>query len=55
MVAVSTAHEIGHYFDLDHDGAKKFLMTGTGTNETSQLLRNSEISTARSQAANLAE
>ena len=55
MVAVSTAHEIGHYFDLDHDGAKKFLMTGTGTNATSQLLRNAEVSTARSEAANLAE
>ena len=36
-VAVSTSHEIGHFFGLPHQGIQKFLMTGSGTNETSQL------------------
>ena len=55
MVAISTSHEIGHYFDLPHRGVKKFLMTGTGTNATSQLLTKAEVKTARSDAKNLAE
>jgi hypothetical protein len=55
MVAISTAHEIGHYFDLGHAGIKKFLMTGTGTNATSQLLTRAQERTARADAANLAE
>ena len=55
MVAVSTAHEIGHFFDLAHQGVKKFLMTGTGTNATSQLVTKAQVATARAAAEKLAE
>ncbi len=55
MVAVSTAHEIGHFFGLPHTGVKKFLMTGTGTNATSQLLTRAQGNTAHSNAKSLAE
>ena len=55
MVAISTSHEIGHFFDLPHHvGLKKFLMD-SGTNATSQLLTRAEVKTARSDAKNLAE
>lgn len=37
MVAVSTAHELGHHFGLPHNGAQRYLMTGSGTNASSQL------------------
>lgn len=56
MVAISTSHEIGHFFGLPHNGlARKFLMTGTGTNATSQLLTRSEADTAHGNAESLAE
>lgn len=38
MVAVSTAHELGHHFTLPHAGPQRYLMTGSGTNATSQLM-----------------
>jgi hypothetical protein len=55
MVAISTSHEIGHYFGLPHNGVKKYLMTGTGTNATSQLITRAQVRSARSNAEDLAE
>jgi purine nucleoside permease len=54
MVAVSLAHEIGHYFGLPHAGGNSQLMTGTGTNQNSQLLTRAESDTAFTGAQTLA-
>lgn len=53
MVAVSAAHELGHHFTLPHAGVQRYLMTGGGTNATSQLfdLTTGEDTTSHAAAA----
>lgn len=55
MVVSTLSHEIGHFFGLPHDGAQTRLMTGNGTNGTSEIVTQAEVNTVFNNAKQLAE